>query len=145
MQRDPTGYARPGAGHFPLRRGLRGLGEPRPHYRAALEALQAHDLTALGEQLRARTLEREVRYGATGPDEFVIDAVPRMFTAQEWDRLDRGLDQRVRALDAFLRDAYGERRIIEAGIVPARLVEEGQFTSSTCRAWMSRSGPCSWP
>ena len=80
-------------------------GEPRPQYRAALEALHAHDLTKLGEQLRARTLEREVRYGSTGPDKFVIDAVPRMFTTEEWDRLDRGLAQRVRALDAFLRDA----------------------------------------
>ena len=80
-------------------------GEPRPHYRAAMEALGAVDLAALGEQLRARTLEREVRYGSTGPDRFVIDAVPRMFSPREWDRLDRGLAQRVRALDAFLRDA----------------------------------------
>jgi carboxylate-amine ligase len=102
-------------------------GEPRPHYRAALEALDEHDLARLGEQLRARALEREVRYGATGPDKFVIDAVPRMFTAQEWDVLDRGLAQRVRALDAFLRDAYGERRIVEAGVVPARLIEDGAF------------------
>ena len=102
-------------------------GEPRPHYRAALEALAQHDLSELGERLRARTLEREVRYGATGPDKFVIDAVPRMFTAQEWETLDRGLAQRVRALDAFLRDAYGERRIVEAGVVPARLIEDGAF------------------
>jgi len=78
-------------------------------------------------RLRARTLEREVRYGSTGPDAFVIDAVPRMFTVEEWDQLDRGLAQRVRALDAFLRDAYGERRIVEAGVVPARLVEDGEF------------------
>ena len=102
-------------------------GEPRPHYRAALEALAQHDLSELGERLRAHTLEREVRYGATGPDKFVIDAVPRMFTAQEWETLDRGLAQRVRALDAFLRDAYGERRIVEAGVVPARLIEDGAF------------------
>ncbi len=102
-------------------------GEPRPHYRAALEALAQHDLSELGEKLRARALEREVRYGATGPDEFVIDAVPRMFTAQEWETLDRGLAQRVRALDAFLRDAYGERRIVEAGVVPGRLIEDGAF------------------
>ena len=102
-------------------------GEPRPHYRAALEALHEHDLSALGEQLRARALERSVRYGSTGPDKFVIDAVPRMFTPEEWDRLDRGLAQRVRALDAFLRDAYGERRIVEAGVVPGRLIEEGAF------------------
>ena len=100
-------------------------GEPRPHYRAALEALAQHDLSELGKRLRERVLEREVRYGSTGPDAFVIDAVPRMFTPEEWEVLDRGLAQRVRALDAFLRDAYGERRIVEAGRVPARLIEDG--------------------
>jgi uncharacterized circularly permuted ATP-grasp superfamily protein len=102
-------------------------GAPRPHYRAALEALEQRDLSELGRRLRARVVEREVRYGSTGPDEFVIDAVPRMFTTDEWATLDRGLAQRVRALDAFLRDAYGERRIVEAGIVPARLIEDGAF------------------
>ena len=102
-------------------------GEPRPHYRAALEALAQHDLGELGTRLRERVRELEVRYGATGPDAFVIDAVPRMFTADEWETLDRGLAQRVRALDAFLRDAYGERRIVEAGVVPARLIEDGEF------------------
>ena len=50
-----------------------------------------------------------------------------MFSAGEWDLLDRGLAQRVRALDAFLRDAYGERRIVDAGVVPARLIEDGAF------------------
>ena len=102
-------------------------GEPRPHYRAALEALAQHDLSELGRRLRERVLEREVRYGSTGSDAFVIDAVPRMFTPEEWETLDRGLAQRVRALDAFLRDAYGERRIVEAGVVPARLIEDGAF------------------
>ncbi len=102
-------------------------GEPRPHYRAALEALQERDLADVGRRLRARVQEREVRYGATGPDKFVIDAVPRFFTPGEWDTLDRGLAQRVRALDAFLRDAYGERRIVDAGVVPGRLIEDGAF------------------
>ena len=102
-------------------------GEPRPHYRAVLEALAERDLAELGERLRAHVRGREVRYGSTGPDAFVVDAVPRLFTADEWTLLDRGVAQRVRALDAFLRDAYGERRIVEAGVVPARLLEDGAF------------------
>jgi uncharacterized circularly permuted ATP-grasp superfamily protein len=102
-------------------------GEPRPHYRAVLEALAQHDLSELGTCLRERVRALEVRYGSTGPDAFVIDAVPRMFTAGEWETLDRGLAQRVRALDAFLRDAYGERRIVEAGVAPARLIDDGAF------------------
>ena len=86
-----------------------GSGEPRPHYRAALDALGVADLDELAEELRAEVRERGVRYGSTGPGEFVVDAVPRLFTREEWEGLERGLAQRMRALDAFLRDAYGER------------------------------------
>src|SRR4051794_11203638 len=92
-----------------------------------MEALGAADLAELAEELRAEVRERGVRYGETGPGEFVVDAVPRLFTAAEWEALARGLSQRIRALDAFLRDAYGERRIVEAGRVPARLIEDGAF------------------
>ncbi len=102
-------------------------GEPRPHYRDALDALAGRDLPALEAELREHVRSRAVRYGSTGPDAFVVDAVPRLFTAPEWDELERGLAQRVRALDAFLRDAYGERRIVEAGVVPLRLIEDGAF------------------
>jgi uncharacterized circularly permuted ATP-grasp superfamily protein len=102
-------------------------GAPRPHYRGAMEALGVADLAELTEELRAEVRERGVRYGETGPGEFVVDAVPRLFTAAEWDDLARGLSQRIRALDAFLRDAYGQRRIVEAGRVPARLIEAGAF------------------
>ena len=51
-----------------------------------------------------------------------FDIVPRIFTAPEWDRLSEGLVQRVEAINAFLADVYGARRIIADGIVPAELV-----------------------
>jgi uncharacterized circularly permuted ATP-grasp superfamily protein len=102
-------------------------GSPRGHYRDALGRLEGRDLAALEQELRSHVLDRSVRYGETGPDAFVVDPVARVFTVEEWDHLNRGLAQRVRALDAFLRDAYGERRIVEAGCVPARLIEDGAF------------------
>jgi uncharacterized circularly permuted ATP-grasp superfamily protein len=49
--------------------------------------------------------------------------VPRLLEAAEWERLEAGLLQRTRALNAFLLDAYGERRIFDAGLVPRRLLE----------------------
>jgi uncharacterized circularly permuted ATP-grasp superfamily protein len=102
-------------------------GEPRAHYRAVLDTLAAADLPELAEELRGEVRERGVRYGSTGPGDFVVDAVPRLFTRDEWDGLARGLEQRMRALDAFLRDAYGERKIVDAGKVPLRLIEDGSF------------------
>ena len=51
-----------------------------------------------------------------------FDCVPRVLTAAEWDRLERGVKQRVAALNLFLGDVYGARRITGDGVVPAALV-----------------------
>ncbi|MET0295295.1 MAG: circularly permuted type 2 ATP-grasp protein [Phenylobacterium sp.] len=84
--------------------------------------------------LEARRLQAELffrRIGITfavyGGDEsnerlIPFDLVPRILLAEEWARLEKGLVQRVTALDAFLKDVYGPRECIRAGVVPADLV-----------------------
>ncbi len=63
-------------------------------------------------------------YGEGGdPDRLIpFDMFPRIFAAQEWRKLDQGVKQRARALNAFLNDVYGRGEIIKAGRVPADLV-----------------------
>jgi uncharacterized circularly permuted ATP-grasp superfamily protein len=63
-------------------------------------------------------------YGESDAAERIIpfDIVPRIFTAREWEKLSEGLEQRVRAINAFIDDVYGERRIIADGVVPADIV-----------------------
>jgi uncharacterized circularly permuted ATP-grasp superfamily protein len=63
-------------------------------------------------------------YGEGGDPERLIpfDLLPRIFTAQEWRRLDKGIRQRARALNAFLHDIYHRGEIIRAGIVPAEII-----------------------
>jgi uncharacterized circularly permuted ATP-grasp superfamily protein len=63
-------------------------------------------------------------YGEGGdPDRLIpFDMFPRVFTAAEWGRLDRGIRQRARALNAFLADIYGRGEIVRAGRIPAQLV-----------------------
>jgi uncharacterized circularly permuted ATP-grasp superfamily protein len=51
-----------------------------------------------------------------------FDIVPRILARSEWTQLERGLKQRVAALNAFLADVYGPRDILRAGIVPSDLV-----------------------
>lgn len=51
-----------------------------------------------------------------------FDPIPRIIPAGEWAQLERGLRQRVQALNAFLEDVYHQRRIIREGIVPADLI-----------------------
>lgn len=51
-----------------------------------------------------------------------FDPVPRLVAAHEWERIERGLKQRVRALNLFIHDVYHERLILKDGVVPAELV-----------------------
>lgn len=53
-----------------------------------------------------------------------FDIVPRIISAAEWRRLSAGIEQRVRALNAFLDDIYHRQEIVQAGIVPQRLIAE---------------------
>src|SRR3546814_20379492 len=57
-------------------------------------------------------------YGADGGDERLIpfDVVPRIIAAGEWRRLARGIEQRVRALNAFLHDIYHRQEILRVEI-----------------------------
>src|SRR3954470_15000316 len=63
-------------------------------------------------------------YGEEESAERIIpfDIVPRIFSAAEWERLSAGLEQRVRAINAFIDDVYGARKILADGIVPADIV-----------------------
>lgn len=54
---------------------------------------------------------------------FPFDIIPRVVSAQDWDHIDRGIRQRLEALNLFLTDLYGEQRIIKEGIVPRYLIE----------------------
>ena len=51
-----------------------------------------------------------------------FDIIPRILAASEWETLRRGLEQRVRAINSYIRDVYGKREVVRAGIVPEDLV-----------------------
>lgn len=51
-----------------------------------------------------------------------FDIIPRVIDADEWAFLERGLTQRVRALNLFLKDVYGTREIVRAGLIPERSI-----------------------
>ncbi len=51
-----------------------------------------------------------------------FDNIPRIIPATEWQQLDKGIRQRVTALNAFLHDIYHEQNILKAGVIPAEQV-----------------------
>ena len=101
-------------------------GVARPHYAALLDALADVDLAALRDDVNARIDRAGVRFATGEDDAFVVDPIPRILTAAEWDALAAGLEQRVRALNAFVLDAYGPRRIVEAGHIAGEVIDSAE-------------------
>ncbi|WP_219415967.1 carboxylate--amine ligase/circularly permuted type 2 ATP-grasp protein [Pseudonocardia nigra] len=93
----------------------------------ALDRLGARGMVAAESALHTEQRARGVTFRVgDGEDDrlFPLDLVPRIVTAEDWAGLSAGLVQRVRALEAFLRDVYGERAIVADGVVPARVVDD---------------------
>ncbi|MGH1459217.1 MAG: circularly permuted type 2 ATP-grasp protein [Paracoccaceae bacterium] len=63
-------------------------------------------------------------YGQDEADERLIpfDIVPRIISGREWSRLEKGIEQRVRAINAFLHDIYHRQEILRAGRIPAEII-----------------------
>jgi uncharacterized circularly permuted ATP-grasp superfamily protein len=116
-------------------------GAVRPPY-AGLEGwsddMPAH--VRLAKQAEAEALFRRIGitfavYGEGGdPDRLIpFDMFPRVFTNNEWQKLERGIKQRARALNAFLVDVYGRGEIVRAGRIPGRLVyQNAAYEKAVC-------------
>jgi uncharacterized circularly permuted ATP-grasp superfamily protein len=95
-----------------------------------LTRLGGPQLAAAGHRRDAIFVQQGITFEATGDDEhgsardrpFPLDLVPRVLPAHEWDHIERGLIQRITALNRFIDDVYHEREIVRAGIIPWRLV-----------------------
>jgi carboxylate-amine ligase len=105
-------------------------GSARGPYGLIMTALDRIGFGGLHERERQRD-EIQRRLGMTfhidGEEDeriFTFDLVPRVIAAEDWDALRAGLTQRVRALEAFLHDAYGERAIVRDGALPAWAIDE---------------------
>jgi uncharacterized circularly permuted ATP-grasp superfamily protein len=105
-------------------------GQPRPAYRRLYEHLQALGPEEL-QRRHALALQMFRNHGITFavyPDAqgtekvFPFDIIPRVISAGTWRRLERGLEQRLRALNLFMDDVYGRKLILKQRGVPAEIV-----------------------
>ena len=112
----------------------------RPHYRDYLSWLEGQDEQVMREhRAEAEMIFRRVGitfavYGdkdedGSGTERLIpFDLIPRIIPATEWQRMQRGLVQRVTALNRFIHDVYHDQEILKAGIVPAEhVLRNAQF------------------
>jgi len=103
---------------------------PRAHYRALHRTLLDLPLAEMRRRKQAADisfLHQGITFTVYGREEgteriFPHDLLPRIITSQEWATIERGLEQRITALNLFLRDIYNEGRCLAAGIVPREIV-----------------------
>jgi uncharacterized circularly permuted ATP-grasp superfamily protein len=109
---------------------------PRDHYAAYAEWLASTSPEQMaGKRAEADLIFRRIGitfsvYGDEGGTERLIpsDVVPRIISADEWERLEKGLVQRVTAINRFLADIYHGQEILKAGLIPEdQIVANDQF------------------
>ena len=71
---------------------------------------------------------------------WLFDVIPRVVSTQEWERISRGLVQRLTALNLFIDDVYGAARVVADGVFPAELLSSSLNFRPQCRAARPRQG-----
>jgi uncharacterized circularly permuted ATP-grasp superfamily protein len=105
-------------------------GVPRAHYEGLvrrLSTLTPGEFRARGELADLTLVNQGITFTVYGSEQgiekpFPVDLVPRVVPADEWDHIEDGLVQRVKALNAFLYDVYHDQEILKAGVIPSELV-----------------------
>lgn len=122
-------------------------GEVRTAYEPVLSALQPIEPSELrfrADQMARAFTDRGVTYAFAGEERpWPLDLVPRILDALEWDLIQRGVGQRVRALEAYLADAYGHCRAFEDGVVPWRLLLNSPTSTASPTGWNLRAASVS--
>jgi uncharacterized circularly permuted ATP-grasp superfamily protein len=107
-----------------------GDGRIRPHYERILGRFSDMN-TATFERKHAMAESAYLNQGITftvyrgdeGTERIMpFDLVPRIIPSDEWSHLERGLEQRLRALNLFLHDIYHDQRIVKEGVVPLEII-----------------------
>jgi carboxylate-amine ligase len=96
-------------------------GLPRAHYERVFAELDGRSLASLAEAVQRRADAAGICYEG---GRFRVDPIPRLMDAAEWAFVEAALGQRLRALNAFLADAYTEGRAVAAGVIPGRVLDE---------------------
>src|SRR3954470_3853968 len=105
-------------------------GAPRPHYAPVARRLTKLAPAAFDRRRRMADVSfrnQGITFTVYGDQRgvekiFPFDLVPRIVPAKEWDQIERGLAQRITALNLFCKDVYHEQRILKERIIPPELI-----------------------
>jgi len=102
-----------------------------------LEALTPEELQARQKQAETSLYELGITFNVYGHEDgtekvWPVDLVPRIIDAREWEQVERGLKQRIRALNLFIDDVYNAGRILRDKVVPEELIRTAKTFRQQC-------------
>jgi uncharacterized circularly permuted ATP-grasp superfamily protein len=123
-------------------------GSPRSAAQAlvkAIESLPDGELLTRQQSAERALLQMGITFNVYGEDAgvekiFPFDILPRIVSAAEWDRIDAGLKQRIRALNLFIDDIYHQQRILKDGILPKDIIFSAKSYRQQCVGWNPPAG-----
>lgn len=109
-------------------------GTPRPHYKNFLQRFGQLNEEAFQQKREAidlAFLQQGITFTVYGDAEsteriFPFDLIPRIIPKSEWDHLSAGLEQRLVALNLFLKDVYSDQKIVKDGVVPEQILNSSK-------------------
>ncbi|THF84116.1 circularly permuted type 2 ATP-grasp protein [Cohnella fermenti] len=109
----------------------------RPHYakvQSILSRLSFEERAARQSTMNRRLLEEGITFTLAQSEQpdalertIPFDFVPRIIPSEEWDTIEQGVSQRVRALNLFLQDVYHEQNIFKDGLIPRRMIMGNRY------------------
>lgn len=109
----------------------------RPHYQQAhscFSKMKGEELAAKQKAMNRRMLEEGITFTLYQPEQsqplertIPFDMIPRVIPGDEWSMLERGLLQRVKALNQFLHDMYHKQNMIAEGLIPRKMIVGNRY------------------
>jgi uncharacterized circularly permuted ATP-grasp superfamily protein len=109
----------------------------RAHYEAVhrtFARMKPPEIAARHLTMQQRMLEEGITFTLYSPNQseplertIPFDYIPRIIPKHEWDSIERGMKQRVKALNAFIRDIYFDQRIVKDGVIPRQMIVSNKY------------------
>lgn len=123
-------------------------GEPRAHARTLIqniESLPPGELLSRQKASERALLQMGITFNVYGERAgtekiFPFDLVPRIVAASEWNRIERGLKQRIQALNLFINDLYHDQKILKDKVLPADIVLSSKAFRKQCMGFNPPGG-----
>src|SRR5690349_15443479 len=115
-------------------------GEPRAaarHLARTIQALAAEELVGRQRAADRALVQMGITFNVYGESAGVektlpFDLVPRIVAGSEWTRIERGLKQRIQALNLFIDDLYHDQKVLKDGIVPRHVIDSSKGFRTQC-------------